>query len=127
MPRVVEMVSDMVCRVPNPTSVRMSRSMRSAETASTIAWIRGSSLAGITWALVAVVVAAWAAGRGDGLVPCAEEQAGITNSEEMTSRTGRDRSTDELRGVWARVSLGGGSVRVAPRMLVAQGLAWCSP
>ncbi len=46
MPRVVDIVSDIVCRVPNPTRVRMSRSIRSADEAATMSWMRGSSADG---------------------------------------------------------------------------------
>jgi hypothetical protein len=43
MPRVAESVSDMVCRVPNDTSLRTSASMRAADAPAAISWMRGSS------------------------------------------------------------------------------------
>jgi hypothetical protein len=46
MPRVSESVSESVLRVPKPTSVRMSRSMRSGEASATISWMRGSAAGG---------------------------------------------------------------------------------
>ena len=46
MPRVSDTVSDSVWRVPKPASVRMSASMRSADTASISSWTRGSGAGG---------------------------------------------------------------------------------
>jgi len=73
MPRVWETVSERVWRVPKPTSRVMSARMRSAETAATMAWMRGSEACGAagTAALAGCaagpwVVGAWRAGAPAG-------------------------------------------------------------
>ncbi len=101
MPRVPDSVSEKVLRVPKPTSVRMSRSMRAGDAPAMMSKMR-SSTAGGGVPRVAGGAVSWAA---SGVTPTSEAPAVATTGTDgnpqstaaVASATGLSRRSEERR------------------------------